>query len=146
MIVNQGSMTAECGSKASPSSSTCTGHHLGDVTFSVKSPGFSDTISSTANPPGLLHFLKTRNPNTGVGCSSGENCDCDEVPPAPPSMHVHHLYIDDLACERMAGVDHQGRKVDRVGGDSSGDEEIRVRTAKGSVVTVETKKRRERHH
>ena len=105
----------------------------------------SSDITSSAAPDGLLHYLMTRDPDTGEGCSrgAGKHQHCNEkIPAPPPGSHVHHVYVDNMECPEADYVYKQagGARGNFSSSSSSCEEEIRVRERKDTVVTVGKKR------
>ena len=111
--------------------------------------GFSSSdVTSTAAPEDLLHYLRSKDYNTGVSSSvSVPGAHQYTGAPAPPAgSHVHHIYVDDEACLHEDGVDYayQGRRSGVAGSgalsSSSEEEQIRVQEHRETVVTVGKKR------
>ena len=74
--------------------------------------GFSSTAASTAaDPDPLFRYIQANDPETGLGVSPGIIQCGEQVPTPPPGTHIHHMYMDDVACLHGEGTAYNYKEV-----------------------------------
>lgn len=117
----------------------------------------SSDVASTAAPDGLLQYMKARDANAGLAMGvsvPGIDKCLEPIPSAPVGSHVHHVYVEDAACQHDAGGEYifaQKNSLDAEGGvdgtsdsgssdSSTEEEEIRVKEKRECIVTMGKKR------